>query len=467
MNTTENNIKRAVQAAIDAGQHYGHYTPIPAHGPTFPPMEDDAGHSGTHRGHTGTQWGHSGDTVHPLAQFVTLKRVPQAVRWVVPGVVEEGVVTMAGARGIGKTTALLPLALGVAGLHAEGYPLAPKPDRWRHVVYIVEQVSQAERVIAGIVEHSGWGITWEDVEARVHIVESRRMEPRAVAGVGKVYRELFTRVVDGVELLPLVVFDTQASIFEMQNENDNAEASRIMALLKQEFAGLPAWVVGHVAKASIGRDDVSAITARGAGAFEADAIANFYLTSEGEGINQQRFFSIGKTRAEPQFGRDLLIESAFAVAEGVNQWGEAEAVHLRWASIKPMDVSRAELRQHAKQQAHEEHDAELRGALFDKAQTAWASGNPLSKRALCEAVSGKATTKRTLVESLLADGRLVESEEIPAHMRRNVSLRTYLVPLEPSEALAFKQTGKLPNGKNRHPLTWLKDVPPESSGVSR
>lgn len=461
MNTTENNIKRAVQAAIDAGRHY---TPATAPGPTFPPMDgaghsgDTVGHSGAHRGHTGDTPGTHRDTAHPLAQFVTLKRVPQAVRWVVPGVVEEGVVTIAGARGIGKTTALLPLALSVAGLHAEGYPLAPKPDRWRHVVYIVEQVSQAERVIAGIVEHSGWGITWEDVEARIHIVESRRMEPRSVAGVGKVYRELFTRVVDGVELLPLVVFDTQASIFEMQNENDNAEASRIMALLKQEFAGLPAWVVGHVAKASIGRDDVSAITARGAGAFEADAIANFYLTSEGEGINQQRFFSIGKTRAEPQFGRDLLIESAFAVAEGVNQWGEAEAVHLRWASIKPMDVSRAELRQHAKQQAHEEHDAELRGALFDKAQAAWVSGNPLSKRALCESVTGKTDTKRMLVASLLAEGRLVESEEIPAHLRRNASMKTYLIPLEPSEVLAFKQTGKLPNGKEKHPPTWLKDV---------
>ena len=444
---TDNNIKRAVQAAIDAGQHY---TPT-THSAVFPALQNELGHSG------GTV-GHSGGTAHPLAQFVTLKRVPQAVRWVVPGVVEEGVVTMAGARGVGKTTALLPLALGVAGLHAEGYPLAPKADRWRHVVYIVEQVSQAERVIAGIVEHSGWGITWEDVEARVHIVESRRMEPRAVAGVGQVYRERFTRVVDGVELLPLVVFDTQASIFEMQNENDNAEASRIMALLKQEFAGLPAWIVGHVAKASIGRDDVSAITARGAGAFEADAIANFYLTSEGEGMNQQRYFSIGKTRAEPRFGRDLLIESAFAVAGGVNQWGEAEAVHLRWASIKPMDVSRAELRQQAKQQAHEEHDSELRGALFDKAQTAWTSGNPLSKRGLCEAVTGKTDTKRMLVASLLAEGRLVESEEIPASLRRVPSKSVYLVPLEPSESLAFKQTGKLPTGKDKHPPTWLKDV---------
>lgn len=401
---------------------------------------------------------------HPLAQFVRLSHKTKAVRWVVPGLIENGVVTIAGARGKGKTTAILPLALSVAGLHAPGYPLAPHPDRWRHVIYIVEQVSQAERILAGVVEHSDMGITWEQVEDRLHLVESRRLDPHVVADAGDIYKKQFTRVVDGVEILPLVVFDTQASIFEMQDERDNSEASRIMALLKQRFAGLPAWIVGHVAKASIERNDIATITARGAGAFEADSIANFYLTSEGTGDTETRFFSVGKTRAEPRFGKDLVIHSDCATTEGENEWGEMEPVHLRWATMQPMTESRAALRAKAQEEAQEAagqaREAELRQDLLDRAEEAQRLGNPLSKTGLKAAVRGKGADIQRAIDALEAEGWL-HQVEVPGAIRAHNSRARFLVRLTPEERDHHRTTGALPTEKTAIPPSWRKaEIPP-------
>lgn len=328
----------ATQPAVEIDPETGEILQRDA--PTFPPLEDEQKQAP--------------QAVHPLAQFHKIERKVKAVKWVVPGLIQEGIITIAGARGAGKTTAILPLALSVAGLHAPDYPLAPHPDRWRHVIYVVEQVEQAEHILAGIVEHSGWGVTWEQVEERVRIVESRRLAPAQVVGVGNLYREQFARVVDGVELLPLVVFDTQASVFEMENESDNSEASRIMALLKQDFERLPAWIVGHVAKSSMNSNDVSSLSSRGAGSFEGDAIANCYLTSEGEGEDRRGFFHVGKNRAEPRLGKELAIKSARVLVQGENAWGEMEDVALRWAWVEPLEPgeSRQERQKANKLAAH-------------------------------------------------------------------------------------------------------------------
>jgi RecA-family ATPase len=396
---------------------------------------------------------------HPLAQFVRLNRRPQAVRWVVPGLIEEGVVTIAGARGVGKTTVILPLSLAVAGLHAPGYPLAPHPDRWRHVIYVAEQVSQAERILAGVVEHSSMGVSWEQVDERLHLVEARRLDVADVADVGALYRRQFTRVVDGVEILPLVIFDTQAASFAMASENDNSEASRIMATLKQSFAGLPVWLVSHVAKAAIGRSDIPTLTARGAGAFEADAAANLYITTEGEGDQQRRYLSIGKTRAEPQHGTDLAIESACAETTGSNAWGESETVHLRWATVQPMQESRSMLRAKAQEDAQEAaaqaREVELREELLDRTEEAWRLGHPLSRSGLRTKVRGKVSEILLAIDALEAEGWL-HQVEVPAAIRANNSKARFMVRLTAEEKDKYRATGVLPTAKTAIPASWRK-----------
>ena len=107
---------------------------------------------------------------------------------------------IAGAHGVGKTTALLPLALTAAGLHGDDL----MPRQWRHVVDVTEDVEQARRKLAGMTGYSNIGIILEQIRERVDIVEAVRLDTAFVASVGKTYREEFRRVVDGVEVLPLV-----------------------------------------------------------------------------------------------------------------------------------------------------------------------------------------------------------------------------------------------------------------------
>jgi len=70
--------------------------------------------------------------VHQLANFVDIEGRPKPPRWVIPGFIGHGVTVISGAHGVGKTTALLPLAMTAAGLHGDEL----LPCQWRHVVYI-------------------------------------------------------------------------------------------------------------------------------------------------------------------------------------------------------------------------------------------------------------------------------------------------------------------------------------------
>ena len=69
--------------------------------------------------------------------------------------------------------------------------------------------------------------------------------------------------------MPLVVLDTKERRTGAESKNDNAEASAMIAALKREgFDGLPVWLISHVAKGNLSRND--ALTARGASAIEGD-----------------------------------------------------------------------------------------------------------------------------------------------------------------------------------------------------
>lgn len=385
---------------------------------------------------------------HPLAQFEDFDTKPKAVRWVIPGVVEHGIVTISGARGVGKTTSVLPLAMVAAGLHHPDDPLAPK--HWRHCIYVVEHVEQAQRIVAGMVEHGNLGIKAEDVRERLHIVEARRLDPGHVAKVGKLYRERFTRTVDGVEVLPLVVLDTKAAVLDLSNENDNAEASRAVYALRQGFAGLPTWIIGHIAKSQFGRSDVNALSDRGASAFESDAIQNCYLVQEGDA----RYLVLGKKRFEPRW-HELHVSSRMAVTVAYDEWGEPETTTLRWGILSPPDMSRQEAREQAQEAADQQRKRDMRAAVQDAVQVAWQAGNPLSKNGVRGKVSGKAAEVIKEVESLLADGWLHEVE-VPSSIRRVSSKARFLVRLDAAEHDEFVRSGDIPKVKQEIPESWKK-----------
>jgi RecA-family ATPase len=386
--------------------------------------------------------------VHPLARYVDLDGTAKPPRWVIPGFIGHGVTVIAGAHGVGKTTALLPLAMTAAGLHGDEL----MPRQWRHVIYITEDVEQARRILAGIVGYSNIPINLESVRERVHIVEAVRLDPAFVASVGKTYREQFTRTVDGVEVLPLVVLDTKSAVLAIENENDNSEASSMMAALKQGFAGLPVWLIGHVAKANLTRND--ALTSRGASAIEGDANQTMFLIPEGE----SRYLVLGKTRFEAKWA-ELEITSYTAQTTAPDEFGTMETVLLRWGIAAPAQQSRKEAAEQATEQQRLDDEASLRQDIRDAVQLAWVAGNPLNRAGVKAKVRRKTSDVVAMLENLLSERWLFEVT-VPAKIRIVNSKAAFLVSLTTEEHEAVLSDGALPADKLEIPASWQKQATP-------
>ncbi|MFM2069590.1 MAG: hypothetical protein RLZZ584_4499 [Pseudomonadota bacterium] len=388
---------------------------------------------------------------HPLALFVDFDDRPLPPRWVIPGFIGHGLVVFAGAHGAGKTTALLPLALVAAGLHPPGDPLAP--HHWRHVVYVTEDVEQARRILAGILRHSQHRPGLDLVRERVRVVEARRMPPSEVVGVADDYLVL-RREVFGVELLPLVVFDTKSAVLDLEEENSNSEASAAIAMLKQRFGRMPVWLVGHVAKASLTRSDMASWSARGASAWDADANQVLYLVTEGEARHLVR----GKTRFEARWP-ELAIRSHTATDSAPDEFGNLETLTLRWSHPEPPEVPRHLAREEAQEQARVQADAELRTAVLAAVQTAWSSGNPLNRAGGKAKVPHKAQTVVGCIECLIAEQWLHEVS-VPVKERTPPRRSSFLVALTtPEHDGVLFDSAPVSAEKLAIPATWKKPIP--------
>ena len=386
--------------------------------------------------------------VHPLARYIDIDGAAKPPRWVIPGFIGHGVVSIAGAHGIGKTTALLPLALTAAGLHGDEL----MPRQWRHVVYVTEDAEQARRILAGLTLHSNLVIGLDLVRERVHIVEAVRLDPAFVATVGTTYREQFTRSVEGVKVLPLVVFDTKSAVLALDNENDNAEASRMMAALKQGFDGLPVWLIGHVAKENLTRSD--ALTSRGASAIEGDANQTMFLIREGE----SRYLIQGKKRFEAKWP-ELEITSYTAQTTAPDEFGNLETVLLRWGIASPAQQSRKEAAEQAAEQQQKEDEASLRNDIRDAVQVAWLTGNPLNRAGVKAKVRRKTSDVVAMLENLLSERWLFEVT-VPAKVRTNNKRAAFLVNFSTAEHEAILSGGVLPADKMVIPASWQKEPIP-------
>ena len=222
--------------------------------------------------------------VHPYNRYdPDVEGAPQAIEYLVDGVIEAGVVMLAGATGAGKTTQLVPLMFRVAHLCAADDPL--KPLLQRKIIYVSEDPRQVKRIISSMRLAGELGSAApQEVNERFKLVEAARITPRYIVQAVDDYKNFYTQNFSsetGVvfNAAPVLVFDTANASFSLENESDNAEVGAAMATLKQKFAGLPIIIVGHLAKA-LKRAEIADLSARGAGAWEADANQVLYLTRE-------------------------------------------------------------------------------------------------------------------------------------------------------------------------------------------
>ena len=429
-------VRKTLESARTAGQTSPNYEGLPRQ--DFTGWDVDAG-TGEVR------------EPHPLARILDPCERLQAPRWLLPGFIAEGVTLIAGGHGVGKTTALLPLACGVAGIHEHGWPLAPK--HWRQVIYITEDVPQAQRILAGLAWHLR--TTTAAIAERVHLVEARRLDPAYLVQVGKTYSEAYSRSVAGVQLLPLVVLDTQAATIHLESENDNSEASAAIAQLKQHFAGVPVWLVAHLAKANLNRADVQSLSARGAGAWEADANATAFLVKEGDEA-ATRWLVLGKKRFEPRWP-DMQLESHFQETMGYDAWGDPESLTLRWAIARPSEGTRQESAAKAKESQALEAEAQLRQEIRDAVQIAWQEGHPLNREGVKGKIQRKESATAACITRLLSEGWLVEIH-VPSKLRTHPKRADFLVNLDTPEREAMRRGEPVPEEKAEIPASWKKPV---------
>jgi hypothetical protein len=259
-----------------------------------------------------------------------------------------------------------------------------------------------------------------------------------------------------VDILPLVVIDTKSAVLEIESENDNSEGSAAMAALKQGFAALPVWLIGHVAKTDIGSTDVAGLTARGAGAYEADANQVLYLIKEKD---NNRYLVRGKTRFEANW-TELKIDSHCADTIAANEFGGMEPVTMRWGIASPPTQSRREASEQAQEQEKREDAATLRQEIRDAVATAWELGNPLNRAGVKAKIQRKASVVVAMLENLLSDRWLYEVA-VPAKIRAHPSRSAFLVNFSTEEHDALELAGVLPEHKLAVPESWKKPaIPP-------
>jgi hypothetical protein len=199
---------------------------------------------------------------------------PVTPDWVIDNFIGEGVRTISGAAGKGKTSIVAPLCGHVAHLLEYSF-LTPRHRR--NVFYFTEDTNQLNRMVMGMKKHQSREFDSEDekeAEWRKYfqIKLTKRYKVNEVKKLAEAIKE-HAHNQDGKIIQPLVVFDTQAASLDVEDENNNAELSKFISAIKLHFwesNRIPVWIVTHITKMSAELDDYSGLTSRGAGSVGAD-----------------------------------------------------------------------------------------------------------------------------------------------------------------------------------------------------
>lgn len=370
----------------------------------------------------------------PNPQGYTLDDL-RPIEHTIDGFLAAGVTVIAGAPGVGKTSLLVPLACCVAHLCRDDAAL--RPELRRHVVYVSEDSGQVQRVLYGMKAHSVPDKVAE-FPAWFHIIQAVRSKPVALARAITKWRESYTYTAGpeqkGFQVEPLIVFDTSNATLDLDNENDNAEAGKAIAAIKQALGNASLWIVTHVSKVN-SREDVQNLTARGAGAFEGDANAVAYILND-EALGECRYMVLGKRRFEPKF-TELVFESHSDYRDVMTGWGSTQRVWYRYGEPTIPGMTRAEMRRAIQAQKLESAKIDCKTRILAMVESAQASGQVLNKTTLRENSGAKASFAITVIDELLRDGHI---ESVKNCGKPGATYVIGKTPWRPAESLAVLGT---------------------------
>ena len=333
------------------------------------------------------------------------------VEYGIDGFTSVGVTVIAGEAGLGKTSAIVPIAATIAHLVRDSENeliQSLKPTLRRKVVYLTEDKGQVERLLYGLKTHRSDAADSEFREWFI-VIESHRKLPEELAANIAGWRKKYSYHADdylcGYLIEPLIVIDTTNANVDLDDENDNAEVGKAIAAFKGQLGinGMT-WFVAHISKA-MARSDVSKMTVRGAGAWGADANATAFLVSDDKRMDK-RFLILDKKRFEPKFN-EIEITSTVHSEFAVTPWGEEQQITYRVCDLKSLSEENG-MKSQSNKFKIDRFRPEIEKALAD-AYDELDSGKEwkgLTSSKLEKAVTGKAKDVRDAFKSLSNEGKI-------------------------------------------------------------
>ena len=241
--------------------------------------------------------------------------IHKPVKYVLKGLVGEGISLFAGASNTGKSSMISMLAGIVAHICPNDSPLKIKGRR--KVVYLTEDVEQLERLFVVLKKYCDIDVTDQEINEWFKVISTRKYTPEQITKLIEGYAKEFytTAQVKGGEMTmaPLFIIDTASASFDISDENNNSEVSRCIAALKSAIksTGVSIWIVAHTAKAQ-NKSDVMMMSARGAGAWGADVQTTIFVARDYE--RNESLLSVVKNRIQTQFNELNFIFGFESVA---------------------------------------------------------------------------------------------------------------------------------------------------------
>lgn len=350
-------------------------------------------------------------TTKPKPKAVTGRRAPidlaedrlHPTEFVLDGFIPAGVSVIAGAWGAGKSTNLIPLMASVAHLAPASWGFWP--DLRRHIIWITEAPEQARDTLWSLHKAEG-AASWQGFKDWFHLYPSRRDPADDLAEeLRGIVDEHTIEGANGYRVKPVVVLDTTTANIDLENENDNAQVGAAMSAFKQAMPGTPLILVGHTPKAMM-RADITDMTFRGAGAWEAEAAATFLLGWDQDA--DMRFLAIRKARFTPTYREiDFGHESGSVILD--TPWGEPQTKqYLHGVPAKSNGEARRAARQEIIDERREQAKSQAQLERQDRALQAIrhmvAKGELATKNAVHKAIGGDKTLCLQAIDALIDAG---------------------------------------------------------------
>jgi RecA-family ATPase len=280
------------------------------------------------------------------------------IDYLIDGFLAHSLMILAGQPGAGKTTAMLSLAMVVAGFTLKDCSLSTEAPR--KVIYVTEDVSQIQLSLFSYAKHHG--LDPNKIKEMIHVIEARRSEmPDILQLTTNITRH--TTTINSTTLRPWLILDTASATFDIEDENNNSEVAVYMEGIKQTIytkLNTPVAIATHTAKSNAISDDSA--TARGASAWTGNATLTATLFI---GEDEQRYLSLVKKRYQPPI-TELKFQTFINNEVTISRWGNIQDVVC--ITVIPTESSK-EIRQQHQTQAKDERQTQR---ALDKADEACA-----------------------------------------------------------------------------------------------